>query len=498
MAFSHAPTAVTNGLIFYYDMGNTQKSFKGAPTTNILPTSEANGRFTTANAWGTYNTNQYNGNTYFSIGTVSSVSGNVVTMTAAHPLRTYDAVQPQTSGGGLTAGTVYFIKKISSTQFSVHAYNGSQDGSQGYLVSGYNKVHESVATNQQVSINATSFPTMWWGPPHLPNSGLVKEIVTNGGPQDQSFMRFHILRTDGVADGMAYGVYTSVTAGDTINVSYWIRSSYPGKSLGYSTYFGSGSAYASGSTTTATWQRVKFQWTASVTFTFYQYFWPDGSTDVPYSIDICDLQVEVNTGAVGSTPFVIGTRSNTQALCDLTNNNVITATNLTYASDNTFTFNGSTSLISIPSLNLQRDFTLECWVKLTSVGTSVGFFGQGPTATNQGLHIGWFPGRGLLFGMYANDLECPSYSMTYNTWHHFVYTYNSSTYFRQTFADGVLVASGTLNPYSGSGQFNIGAIYSSASTPFAGNFDMARAYSRVLTASEITQNFTALKRRYGV
>lgn len=213
------------------------------------------------------------------------------------------------------------------------------------------------------------------------------------------------------------------------------------------------------------------------------------------AVYVTGSQYEIGSFA---SPLVNGTRSNTQAIVDLISNNTFTASNLTYNSDNTFSFNGSTSLISLPSLNLQRNFTLECWVKLTSAGTSVGFFGQGPLATNQGLHIGWFPGRGLLFGMYSNDLECPSYSMTYNTWHHFVFTYNNSTYFRQTFADGVLVASGTLSPYTGSGQFNIGAIFSSATTPFVGDFAVAKCYSRVLSATEVQDNFNAFRGRYGL
>lgn len=36
MGLSLSPSIVTNGLIFYYDMYNTQKSFKGAPTTNLV------------------------------------------------------------------------------------------------------------------------------------------------------------------------------------------------------------------------------------------------------------------------------------------------------------------------------------------------------------------------------------------------------------------------------------------------------------------------------
>ena len=35
MALNHFPQIVTNGLAFYYDMGNPQKSWKGAPSTNL-------------------------------------------------------------------------------------------------------------------------------------------------------------------------------------------------------------------------------------------------------------------------------------------------------------------------------------------------------------------------------------------------------------------------------------------------------------------------------
>ena len=34
MSCSSGPNIVTNGLVFEYDMGNTQKSWKGKPTTN--------------------------------------------------------------------------------------------------------------------------------------------------------------------------------------------------------------------------------------------------------------------------------------------------------------------------------------------------------------------------------------------------------------------------------------------------------------------------------
>jgi len=35
MALGHSPQTITNGLVFYYDMGNPQKSWRGKPTTNL-------------------------------------------------------------------------------------------------------------------------------------------------------------------------------------------------------------------------------------------------------------------------------------------------------------------------------------------------------------------------------------------------------------------------------------------------------------------------------
>ena len=64
MSAHASPNIITDGLAFMYDTGSG-KSYKGEPTTNLVPTPNANARFTTSNNWQTYNTNQYNSNTYF-------------------------------------------------------------------------------------------------------------------------------------------------------------------------------------------------------------------------------------------------------------------------------------------------------------------------------------------------------------------------------------------------------------------------------------------------
>jgi hypothetical protein len=354
MTVNAGPKIPTTNLALFFDMTNSKRSFIGRPTTNILPNPTINGRFTTSNEWGTYNTNQYNGGNFFSIGTIASVSSNIITTSGNHPFRTYDAVQPQTSGGGLTANTNYFVKKISDTQFSLHQYNSSENGSQGYIdpTTNTHKVYDSIALDQRISVNSTSFPTMWWGYPHLPNTCHVKEIVVGGGYEPgTNCMRIHVTRTAGVDGGMAYGVYTPVTAGDVIVVSFWMRSPDlrgSGATLDYTTYFNVGfDAFGSSTTITTEWKRVIYTWTASNTFNFYQYFFPAGYT-TPYAVDIADLQVEINTGGIAST-FTTGSRSNTEALLDMSRKTTVTASSLTYTNNNTFSFNGTSNYLTLPA-----------------------------------------------------------------------------------------------------------------------------------------------------
>lgn len=83
------------GLVFGYDSDNTFQG--GEPTTNLVPSPQHNANFTTSNGWSTYNTNQYNGNTYFSIGTIQSVADNIVILSSVgQNIRSFDVLTPQT------------------------------------------------------------------------------------------------------------------------------------------------------------------------------------------------------------------------------------------------------------------------------------------------------------------------------------------------------------------------------------------------------------------
>jgi hypothetical protein len=483
----------------YADNGVTTRTYAGEPTTNLLPSPSINGRFSSSNSWGTYNTNRYNGAQYFSIGSISSVSDNIVTTTGNHTLLSFDVLRPQTSGGGVSAGTDYVIKRISSTQFSLHAYNGSQDGSQGYTnpSTQFFKVHDAYALDQRVAVNSSSFPTMWWGAPHLPNSGLIKETIVGGGKvPGTNCLRWHIYRGDGVADGMAYGVYTPVTQGDTITVSFWIRAASPTgayKGGSYTTYFGGNGAYSAGFTCGAygEWVHVVYQWTASVTYSFYQYWFPQGSGDI-WSMDISDIQVEVNKGH--ATPFTASSRSTTQSLKDVTKQRTLNVSNVSFNSDNLITFDGTNDYIDINSstiLSGTQDFTIESVYNKTG-NTACAIFGNyGPGYTSN--HV-WFSGA---YGIYiAGSVYAPGHPLA-NGKYHMVATRQSGAV--KLYLNGTLVNSGTLNtPISTNVNYRIGTDVNGTAEPFTGDLYALRVYSEALTAEDVQKNFRAYKERFDI
>ncbi|MDI3349483.1 hypothetical protein DCBHLPFO_00709 [Mycoplasmopsis arginini] len=129
-------------------------------------------------------------------------------------------------------------------------------------------------------------------------------------------------------------------------------------------------------------------------------------------------------------------------------------------------------------------------------------FGQGVYGVGLGLHILYQDGsRGMIFGMYGNDNDYQNnYRPSVNTWNHWVFTYDSTTYRKQFFANTIkqVAPASVETVYSGSGQFNIGAIYSSPGSLFNGRIGIVRGYNRVLERKEIAHNFQSERGRYGV
>jgi hypothetical protein len=166
------------------------------------------------------------------------------------------------------------------------------------------------------------------------------------------------------------------------------------------------------------------------------------------------------------------------------------------------TFDGTDDYVNCGTINLQQNFSLEIWAYHTSVDNSAAYFGQGPSSiSNQGLHIWYSPpafGQRLNFNMWSNDLQISSFPLRVNGWSCFVFTYNHSTYVKQIYVDGVFTSTHTGQAYAGSGQFNVGRTFSAGPTYMNGRISIAKVYNRVLTATEIQQNFNATRSRYSI
>lgn len=515
MGVFSGPDVSESGLVLAVD-GANYKSFKGEVTTNLIPNPTVNAYPTTGNAWGTYNTNQYGSGTYFSIGTVNDVTNNIVTMTAAHSLRTYDVMQPQTTGGGVTAGTNYFIKKISNTSFSLHAYNGSQDGSQGYInpATGTHKVYDSIANDTRIAINSTSFPTMWYGPAHLPNSGLVKELrygefnaIPNLPAND--CIRLHYIRTDDVKDGMSYGVDCTVTPSSPVTVSFYTRSANAnavGKVVQYYTYnYGGGSATAFSYNFTlgpvGVWQRQTYTFTP-LYGTMISYWFP--VTGGVYAWDWSCMQVEQKSYA---TNFVAGSRGSTVATGGGWANLIASSNNgellngVRESSDNSgsLLFDGTNDVVVLSSHDIIsgiQDFTVESWIYPTA--SSIDYIFGNYNSGHNGLELYQVNGRIDLYWAGLNASTSAG-SIVANNWYHVVGTRSGNTasiYLNGSFSSSATNANSI--PVSVSYPFTIGNGYNYTSEAFGGRIASVKVYNRALSAAEVQQNFNATRGRYGV
>jgi len=177
------------------------------------------------------------------------------------------------------------------------------------------------------------------------------------------------------------------------------------------------------------------------------------------------------------------------------------ATLPTYSSDNggCFVFNGSNSNVNLnknaTAIGIyDNSYTADAWVYPTDLGGDRGMFGDEVAAVRQGLHL-IFRGGTIHQGHYSSDANIGS--VTANNWWHIVFTFDKATGATKMYKNGVDQGnSGTIQSYIGTSSIHLGQGFGNTGF-FQGKGAVYKMYNRVLSSTEVTANYNALKNRFG-
>lgn len=197
------------------------------------------------------------------------------------------------------------------------------------------------------------------------------------------------------------------------------------------------------------------------------------------------------------------------------NSNTGTLTNgPTYSSSNNglIVFNGTTQYVAPTGLTdsfWQSNWTASFWVNFNTLNTTSdssldktliqhGTSILGVIGTRNGLQLSQRNSK-IYFGLFNDDISGNTILST-NSWYNIVYTLNNTSYSKQIYVNGVLDNSGTgSGAYTGFGNnARICGVVFNFGVTFDGSMGSCNFYNRVLTASEIQQNFNAHRGRYGI
>jgi hypothetical protein len=397
MSLGHGASIVTSGLVLYYDISNIQKSWRGAPATNLLTETNLNNWTKTAD-----------------------VSASIF-----------------------------------ATPFDTPAYVITDDNTGSY---------ESISRAVTIPADGSSYTL----------SCMIRK--TYGGTSAR--LGFNISMTGGTAVNLTPRINsdTGVAAGGTVidygDWWYWhFTSTNNSSNTSLSVNFYPATGVHNGSDTT----------TATGTAIVGAIMLVTGSTAVR---------------------FADGTRSNTQTVLDLAGSNIFTATSLTYSSNNTFSFNGTSDYIqsSIPVISVGSSASIEAIVRFSSNVTNLQtIYSHGASGTSFAMGM-VVTSSNLRFRNTTGDHAFTSpTTLNVGQWYHLVISVSST----QTTGYVNGISQGTSNQVISSNSitdFSIGRRAVNGASEYLGG-DIASVkvyYNKQLTEAEVQQNFNAFRGRYGI
>ncbi len=150
-------------------------------------------------------------------------------------------------------------------------------------------------------------------------------------------------------------------------------------------------------------------------------------------------------------------------------------------------------------------FTIGMWIKPAVLNKTHYFLGNTPTSIEKGFYYGFNSSNGLRFDIMRGDnsavLNFTAASFISTTdWVNITAVGNGSTVTLHKNGSSFQTSTGMGSFPTGDSTrvLNIGRITSYSSETFQGNISVSQVYNRALTSQEVTQNFNALRGRFGI
>jgi hypothetical protein len=552
MATMYSPKVVNDGLVFYYDMGNGKKSWKGRPITNqfAAPTPASNNDVTfSVQGTGTFKrvtSGRYDGYNikptdivyrYDLGGSGCHYHGNDVTITAGQTatfsfdyyisgdagnyptvnyLASFEGVvsaavaDPTPSTKGVWKRAVFSATAGSTGLCRMLLYPGACAGS--YLASSGFILYKNV----QVEFDA----------PGLAASPFVAgtRFANNNLETSPSYPTWNTAAGSSASGGTLtfsggsynsksswdlYKTYSGLTAGVSYTWSARVRAGTASSllvTMNNTQSWDTGPSIVASNLSSTEWRRVTITGTTS-----------SGSFNLhlgaSYNVELRDTTQPAGTVFIEDVRLYL-TNSDT-SIRDITDRSTIIPSSLTYNADGTFSFNGSTDHMVAGAMSGSfAQFTVSVWFNSTSVSNyrnpiDCNFNYNGTTGNigprleqNSSGNLAWTVSGNTGNNSIADGFTVQSSGLLANTWYNAVITWTNGS--ASTYLNGVPVVVNASTPSGFVNVFNnvvIGKGFhlDAASTrSFIGSIPATQIYNRALSAAEVQQNFQALRGRYGI
>ena len=212
---------------------------------------------------------------------------------------------------------------------------------------------------------------------------------------------------------------------------------------------------------------------------------------------------------VANTKSYTGSGSTWTDLSGKGNNGTISGATYTSGIGGDFDFDGSNDRVTFASgQDVGGEITISFWVRPTlnsSINTFLSTKGSA-SATGYAFYANTWntSDRKLLFevanGSSADTVVSADNVVVDNQWQNFVVTCVRSTGATVLYKNGSSITTDTLSvtDWGNTGTFEIGKFPPVTAYWYHGKMSIAQVYTRALTASEVAQNFNALRGRYGI